>query len=51
VALFGAYDLARESIMNLPQAIKILSDAFTIIKPLAKNELSVAAVVSGYFKK
>ncbi|MEC4747047.1 FAD-dependent monooxygenase [Methylomicrobium sp. Wu6] len=39
VALFGAYDTVRESIMNIPKAIKILSDAFTIIKPLAKNEL------------
>ncbi|MGZ8928727.1 MAG: FAD-dependent monooxygenase, partial [Methylobacter sp.] len=51
VAFFGAYDLARKSIMNLPQSIKILSSALTIILPLAKNELSVAAVVSGYFKK
>ncbi|MGZ8238078.1 MAG: FAD-dependent monooxygenase [Methylobacter sp.] len=51
VAVFGAYDLARKSIMNLPQSIKILSSALTIILPLAKNELSVAAVVSGYFKK
>jgi squalene monooxygenase len=51
LALFGAYDLVRESIMNLPKATKILSDALTIIKPLAKNELSFAGVVSGYFKK
>jgi squalene monooxygenase len=39
VALFGAYDVVRENSANIPQAIKILSDAFTIIKPLAKNEL------------
>jgi squalene monooxygenase len=39
VALFGAYRLVRESFANTPKAIKILSDAFTIIKPLAKNEL------------
>jgi squalene monooxygenase len=51
VALFGAYDLVRESIANLPKSIKILSAALTIITPLAKNELSVVAVVNGYFKK
>jgi squalene monooxygenase len=51
LAVFGAYDLVRESIMNFPKATKILSDALTIIKPLAKNELSLAGVVSGYFKK
>ena len=49
--MFGAYDLVRENIANFPKATKILSDALTIIKPLAKNELSLAAVVSGYFKK
>jgi len=48
--MFGAYDLMRESIANLPKATKILLDALTIIKPLAKNELSLAAVISGYFK-
>ncbi|MDD1635234.1 MAG: hypothetical protein LUQ06_02770 [Methylococcaceae bacterium] len=51
LAMFGAYDLVRESITNLPKATKILLDALTIIKPLAKNELSLAGVVSGYFKK
>ena len=51
LAMFGAYDLVRENIANLPKATKILSDALTIIKPLTKNELSLAAVVSGYFKK
>ena len=51
LAIYGAYDLVRENIANLPKATKILSDAFTIIKPLAKNELTVSAVVAGYFKK
>jgi squalene monooxygenase len=51
LAVFGAYDLVRENIANLPKATKILSDALTIIKPLAKNELSVVGVFSGYFKK
>ena len=51
LAVFGAYDLVRENITNLPKATKILLDALTIIKPLAKNELTLAAVFSGYFKK
>ena len=51
LAVFGAYDLVRENITNLPKAKKILLDALTIIKPLAKNELTLAAVFSGYFKK
>jgi len=51
LAVFGAYDLVRENITNLPKAAKILWDALTIIKPLAKNELTLAAVFSGYFKK
>jgi squalene monooxygenase len=41
----------RENIRNLPKATKILFDALIIIKPLAKNELSVVEVVNGYFKK
>ncbi|MCX7083845.1 MAG: FAD-dependent monooxygenase [Methylococcales bacterium] len=51
LAIFGAYDLIRQGITKLPQAVKILFDAFSIIKPLAKNELSVSAVISDYFKK
>ena len=51
LAVFGAYDLMRQNVANLPKATKILKDAFTIIKPLAKNELTVSAVVSGCFKK
>lgn len=51
VALFGAYTLVRENITNLPKATKILSDALTIIKPLAKNELSLVGIFSDYFKR
>ncbi len=51
LAVFGAFDLVRENIVNLPKATKILWDALIIIKPLAKNELSLTAVFSGYFKK
>jgi squalene monooxygenase len=51
VALFGAYDLISENIGNFPKATKILSNALTIIRPLAKNELSFVAVVGGCFKK
>jgi squalene monooxygenase len=51
LAMFGAFDLVRENIANLPKATKILADALTIIKPLAKNELSLVGVFSGYFKK
>ena len=46
LAVFGAYDLVRENIANLPKATKILLDALTIIKPLAKNELSLAGVLA-----
>ena len=49
--MFGSYDLIRQNIAKLPQALKILFDAFSIIKPLAKNELTVAAVINDYFKK
>lgn len=53
VALFGAYSLMRENIRNLPLATKVLSDALTIIKPLAKNELSISVtgIFSDYFKR
>jgi squalene monooxygenase len=51
LAVFGAYDLIRHSINKLPQALKILFDAFSIIKPLAKHELTVSAVINDYFKK
>lgn len=51
VALFGAYRLVRENISNLPKSTKILSDALTIIKPLAKNELSLVGIFNDYFKR
>ena len=51
VAMYGAYDLMLENITNLPKATKVLVDALVIISPLARNELSFAAVVNGYFKK
>ncbi len=51
VAMYGAYDLMLENVTNLPKAIKVLVDALAIISPLARNELSVVAVVHGYFKK
>ncbi len=51
LALYGAYDLVRDNSANLPKAAKILVDALIIIRPLAKNELSLGTVVSGYFKK
>ncbi|WP_262964220.1 FAD-dependent monooxygenase [Methylobacter psychrophilus] len=51
LAVFGAYDLVRESMANLPKAIKILLDALRIIKPLAKNELSFTAIIRGYLNK
>ena len=40
LAVFGAGNLLRQGISNSPKAIKLLKDAFTIIKPLIKNELS-----------
>ena len=40
LAMFGAWDLIRHSLLNLPKAIKLLADAIYIIKPLIKNELS-----------
>ena len=52
LAVFGlaVFGLVRQSVVNLPKALKILIDALIIIKPLARNELSLSAVVSGYFK-
>lgn len=47
VAYFGASDLLRQNIFNLPKACKVLLDAVKIIRPLARNELSWASV----FKK
>ncbi len=41
LALFGASNLVRQNISNISKAIKLLSDATSIIKPLIKNEISV----------
>ncbi|OAI18367.1 hypothetical protein A1359_05085 [Methylomonas lenta] len=40
LAVFGACNLLQQSISNIPKALKLLKDAFVIIKPLIKNELS-----------
>ena len=45
VAYFGASDLLRQSILNLPKACKVLLDAVRIIRPLARNELTWASVL------
>lgn len=42
--LFGARSLIKEGITNIPKVLIMLRDAFKIIKPLAKNELTSAAV-------
>ena len=44
VAYFGATDLLKENMRNLPKALKVLLDALKIIKPLARNELSWASI-------
>ena len=44
VALFGAQSLIKKGIRNIPKALMMLRDAFRIIKPLAKNELTSAVV-------
>jgi len=51
LAFFGAFDLVREQILNLPKAIKLLWDAFFIIKPLIKNEINLFAFANSYFSK
>lgn len=48
VAAFGAWNLVRQNISNLPMAIKLLCDAITIIRPLTKNELSARTVFRLY---
>ena len=47
VAAFGAWNLVKYNILNLPEAIKLLSDAITIIKPLTINEL----LTGSFFKR
>lgn len=51
VAYSGASDLIRENVRNIPKAWKVLQDAVRIIKPLAKNELSLASIFSGNASK
>ncbi|MGZ5010342.1 MAG: FAD-dependent monooxygenase [Methylobacter sp.] len=48
---FGASNLVRHKISNLPKAIKLLSDAIVIIKPLLKNEVPLAVLFYHYLKK
>jgi len=49
--VFGAGNLLRHSILNVPKAIKLLADAFTIIKPLIKNELPLAVLFNAPIEK
>ena len=51
LTVFGARNLVRNNISNLPKAIKLLSDAFVIIKPLIKNEISPVAFFYHYLAK
>ncbi|MGR9085911.1 MAG: FAD-dependent oxidoreductase [Gammaproteobacteria bacterium] len=39
LAVFGAFQLVRSDMSDAPKAMKLLSDAFMIIKPLIKNEI------------
>jgi len=48
VAAFGAWDLIRQNLLNLPKAIRLLADAVTIIRPLTKNELSARIFFQPY---
>jgi len=43
LAMFGAGNLLRQNVLDLPKAMQLLKDAFAIIKPLTKNELSQMA--------
>ncbi|MDD5411138.1 MAG: FAD-dependent monooxygenase [Methylobacter sp.] len=51
LTVFGARNLVRHNISNLPKAIKLLSDAFIIIKPLIRNEISLVAFFYHYLAK
>ncbi|WP_349431356.1 FAD-dependent oxidoreductase [Methylomarinum sp. Ch1-1] len=44
LAMFGACNLVRQNVLNLPKALKLLTDAFCIIKPLIKNELPTVSL-------
>lgn len=45
VVLCGVTKLLKDNVTNIPKASRMLWDAIKIIKPLAKNELSIAAVL------
>ncbi len=49
LALFGAWNLVQSNVLNLPKAVRLLSDAFTIIKPLTQNELSQMSIAFPYW--
>jgi squalene monooxygenase len=51
LTVFGAGNLVHQGISNIPKAIKLLSDAFTIINPLIKNELLVVTFFYRFFSK
>ena len=48
VAFFGVYQLLRQNVCNIPHAWRIMVDALKIIKPLAKNELSLLSFFNGH---
>lgn len=51
LAVFGAGNLIRHNISNIPKAVKLLLDAFTIIKPLIKNEIPLFSFLYPYQAK
>ncbi len=51
LAMFGASDLVRQGISNMPNAMKLISDAVAIIRPLIKNEISFSAFFHPYLAK
>jgi squalene monooxygenase len=48
VVLFGAGSLLNEGITNIPNVLRMFWDALIIIKPLAKNELTLGSVLGSY---
>jgi squalene monooxygenase len=51
VVFFGAGELLRENILNIPRAWKILMDALKIIKPLVRHELSFSSIFTAHHGK
>lgn len=51
LVVFGASNLIRHNLLNFPKAIKLLTDAFFIIKPLIKNELPLVILFNGPLEK